>query len=65
MKNVKKEPSTLEKINAVYIILYFIFLIIFLNSSFTWPKAIAVTIGLFVALILLIIETLNENKKPF
>lgn len=65
MKNVKEQSSTLENVSSIYIIAYGLYFIYYLNSSFTWLKAIILIVGLFIALILLIIETINYHKKPF
>lgn len=62
MKNVNKS-NPFQKINAVYIILYAIYFIYFLNTLFTWPKAIILGIGILIAFALLIIETYHNHKN--
>jgi len=62
MKNIQNR-NPFEKINAVYIILYTVYFIYFINACFTWIKAIVLAVGLFIAFALLILETYYNNKN--
>lgn len=58
----KQNPDTLEKINAIYILVLAIYMMYFLSTPFTWAKAIILTLAFIIALALLIIEFINYNK---